>query len=79
MIVCLCHRISDRDIHRAVREGVDDFEMLQDDTCIARNCGCCEDCARQVFDEARAACAPAVATPTVHVIQIHREPAATAA
>ena len=55
MIVCLCHRISDRDITQAVRDGVRDFEALQDDTCIARNCGCCEDCARQVFDEARCA------------------------
>lgn len=54
MIVCLCHRISDRDIERAAREGVPDFETLQEDTCIARNCGCCDDCARAVFD---AACA----------------------
>lgn len=75
MIVCLCHRISDRDIQRAVREGVADFEMLQDDTCIARNCGCCEDCARQVFDAAVAAAAPAHAP--AHVIHIHRQ-AATA-
>ena len=70
MIVCLCHRISDRDIQRAVREGVADFEMLQDDTCIARNCGCCEDCARQVFDDAVAASAPSKAP--AHVIPIHR-------
>ena len=59
MIVCLCHRISDRQIQQAVRDGVRDFEELQDDTCIARNCACCEDCARQVFDQA-------VATITVH-------------
>ncbi len=59
MIVCLCHRISDRDITQAVRDGVRDFETLQDDTCIARNCGCCEDCARQVFNQA-------CATITVH-------------
>jgi bacterioferritin-associated ferredoxin len=52
MIVCLCHRISDRQIQQAVKDGVRDFEELQDDTCIARNCGCCEDCARQVFDQA---------------------------
>lgn len=53
MIVCVCHRISERDIQRAVREGVPDFETLQDDTCLARNCGCCHDCARAVFDAAR--------------------------
>jgi bacterioferritin-associated ferredoxin len=48
MIVCLCHRISDRDITQAVKDGVPDFETLQDETCIARNCGCCEECARGV-------------------------------
>jgi bacterioferritin-associated ferredoxin len=55
MIVCLCHRISDRDIRRAVQGGVRDFETLQDETCIARNCGCCHDCAHEVFDAACAA------------------------
>lgn len=52
MIVCLCHRISDRDIQRAVREGVSCFEQLQDDTRLASSCGCCHDCAREVFDAA---------------------------
>jgi bacterioferritin-associated ferredoxin len=54
MIVCLCHRISDRDIREAVRTGTRDFESLQDETCIARNCGCCEDCAVETFEEALA-------------------------
>jgi bacterioferritin-associated ferredoxin len=57
MIVCLCHRISDRDIERAVQHGVHDFEQLQDETCLARNCACCEECAREVFD---AACAKTI-------------------
>ena len=56
MIVCLCHRISDRDIERAVQAGARSFDQFQDDTCIARNCACCDDCAREVFD---AACAKA--------------------
>ncbi len=56
MIVCLCHRISDRDIRRAAVDGsVRSFEELQDETCIARNCECCEECAREIFDEARCA------------------------
>jgi bacterioferritin-associated ferredoxin len=54
MIVCLCHRISDRDIERAVQSGTRTFDELQDDTCIARNCECCGDCARDVFDAALA-------------------------
>lgn len=53
MIVCLCHRISDRDIARAVEAGTDCFEALQDDTRLASSCGCCHDCAREVFEAAR--------------------------
>ena len=55
MIVCLCHRVSDRDIQRAVREGIGSFEVLQDETRVASSCGCCYDCAREVFDAACAA------------------------
>ena len=52
MIVCICHRVSDRDITGAVREGTACFDMLQDDTGVATACGCCHDCARKVFDAA---------------------------
>jgi len=55
MIVCLCHRVSDRDIARAVGEGTTSFEVLQDETRVASSCGCCYDCARKVFDKACAA------------------------
>ncbi len=63
MIVCLCHRVSDRDIRQAVQvHGVRDFEVLLDRTRAASCCGCCRDCAREVFDEAaQAAPAPAPA------------------
>ena len=57
MIICLCHRLSERDIERAAEHGVRSFEELQDETCIARNCACCEECARETFDDALAACA----------------------
>jgi len=67
MIVCLCHRVSDRDIRRHVEAGVRNFEVLQDETCVASGCGCCHDCAREVFDEALAACADA---PTRRVVPI---------
>lgn len=58
MIVCLCHRISDRDIRRDVAAGVRSFDLLQDETGLASACGCCHDCAREVFDAAlgNAAC-----------------------
>lgn len=52
MIVCLCHRVSDRDIVQAVHSGTRCFDLLQDDTRVASSCGCCHDCAREVFDSA---------------------------
>ncbi|MFZ2990575.1 (2Fe-2S)-binding protein [Ideonella sp.] len=56
MIVCLCNRVSDRDIRQAVQvHGIRDFEVLKDHTRAASCCGCCHDCAREVFDEACAA------------------------
>jgi bacterioferritin-associated ferredoxin len=54
MIVCVCNRVSDRDIERAVRAGAHQFDVLCDDTRVASCCGRCHDCAREVFD---AACA----------------------
>jgi bacterioferritin-associated ferredoxin len=54
MIVCLCHRVSDRAIREAVQDGTHCFEALQDETRVASSCGCCHDCAREVFEEARA-------------------------
>lgn len=75
MIVCLCHRVSDRDITNAVKAGTACFDMLQDDTGVSTACGCCHDCAREVFD---AACAkflqPADAVAaTQKVIEIRAE------
>lgn len=52
MIVCLCHRVSDRDIRRSVDAGVRNFDVLQDETQVASACGCCHDCAREVFETA---------------------------
>ena len=69
MIVCLCHRVSDRDIAAAVARGVTCFEVLQDETRVASACGCCHDCAREIFEArcaeraARAAAASTEPTP----------------
>lgn len=49
MIVCICHRVSDRDIARAAASGCTSFEELQVDTGVATRCGKCHDCARQTF------------------------------
>ena len=52
MIVCVCNRVSDRDIDQAVRRGTHSFDLLLDDTRVASCCGRCHDCAREVFDAA---------------------------
>jgi bacterioferritin-associated ferredoxin len=56
MIVCICHRVSDRDIHRAVHEGCRSFDDLQDDLRVATACGACTDCAEKLFDAQVVAC-----------------------
>jgi bacterioferritin-associated ferredoxin len=70
MIVCLCHRISDRDIRRAVEvDGIRDFDTLQDETMLARNCGCCHDCAKDIFDAACSAAPNRRAPIRIHVVE----------
>jgi bacterioferritin-associated ferredoxin len=70
MIVCLCHRISDRDIRHAVDSGTRCFELLQDETRVASSCGCCHDCAREVFSEACGSAAPAAMPGEAHVERV---------
>jgi bacterioferritin-associated ferredoxin len=50
MIVCVCHRVSDRDIARHAAAGCPSFEVMQDDLRVATACGACHDCAREVWD-----------------------------
>ena len=54
MIVCMCHRISDRDIAHAARQGCASFDELQFELSVATCCGKCHDCARQTFEHHRA-------------------------
>jgi len=68
VIVCLCHRISDRDIARAAKEGCPDYDALQEDLRVGTSCGACDDCARTVF--ATCSCAGAASA--------HHAPAAGA-
>ena len=53
MIVCVCHRVSDRDIAIAASSGCPSFDALQDELRVATACGACHDCAREVFDDSR--------------------------
>ncbi|MGC4062117.1 MAG: (2Fe-2S)-binding protein [Aquabacterium sp.] len=55
MIVCVCNRVSDRDIQRHVQAGCSSFGALQMETGVATCCGCCSTCAREVFEDAQEA------------------------
>ena len=55
MIVCVCRRVSDRQIRDAVRDGADSLEHLQIDLGVAMQCGRCAECATRVLCDARAA------------------------
>jgi bacterioferritin-associated ferredoxin len=39
VIICLCHRVTERDIAAAVRSGCDSFDALQDELRVATGCG----------------------------------------
>lgn len=54
MIVCVCQRVSHRDIARAVAEGAQSFDEVQLATGAATCCGCCETCTRETLEEALA-------------------------
>ena len=54
MIVCVCHRISDREIARHARAGMS-FSDIQLELGVATQCGRCEGCARDVVNQCSAA------------------------
>jgi bacterioferritin-associated ferredoxin len=53
MIVCVCHRVSDREIARHVRAGLG-FDDIQLELGVATQCGQCEGCARDVVAQCSA-------------------------
>jgi bacterioferritin-associated ferredoxin len=50
MIVCVCRRVSDREIARHARAGMS-FDEIQFELGVATQCGQCEGCARDVVDQ----------------------------
>lgn len=47
MIVCVCRRVSDREITRHARAGMS-FDDIQFELGVATQCGQCEGCARDI-------------------------------
>lgn len=53
MIVCVCRRVSDRDIVHAAHRGCGSLEDLQMELGVATCCGRCADCAASVLRAAQ--------------------------
>ncbi|MDM0040593.1 (2Fe-2S)-binding protein [Variovorax sp. J22G21] len=53
MIVCVCRRVSDREIARHARAGMT-FDEVQFELGVATQCGRCEGCARDVVAQCSA-------------------------
>ena len=53
MIICVCRRVSDREIARHARAGMG-FDEIQFELGVATQCGQCERCAREVVAQCRA-------------------------
>ena len=73
MIVCVCHRVSDRHIACAVRDGCASFEELQEELRVGTGCGACRDCARDTFEQHFAKLANGTASARAQTIHFARE------
>jgi bacterioferritin-associated ferredoxin len=72
MIVCVCHRVSDRAIAAAAQDGCRSFEQLQAELGVGTRCGACRTCARETFERhasgRRSACGSVAHPPIANVL-----------
>lgn len=52
MYVCICNKVTDKQIHQAAQNGVCSIDSLCDKLNVASCCGKCRQCAKQVLHEA---------------------------
>ncbi len=52
MYVCICHGITDKDIQEAPKQGICSMKMLRESMQVGNQCGCCQDYANQILQEA---------------------------
>lgn len=50
MFVCVCHAVTDRDIHKAVDDGVHHVEQLEAHCGAGSTCGSCRDMAQALIE-----------------------------
>jgi len=55
MYVCICHAITERQIHCAVEQGARTLGEVQMKLPVGGCCGRCEDCAREVIRDCQRA------------------------
>ena len=55
MIVCVCRRVTDHQIRKAVDDGAHSLECLQFDLGVATQCGRCAECACGIVEQCNAA------------------------
>ena len=68
MIICVCRRISDREIARHVRAGMG-FEDIQFELGVATQCGRCEGSARDVVAQCGGTCPSANISLAANLVQ----------
>ena len=80
MIVCVCNRISDREITHHVQQGMD-FSDIQLELGVATQCGQCESCARELVERCCGAMAqaPAVTPAPIFVLRPTWNPSSASA
>ena len=69
MIVCVCKRISDREIARHARAGMG-FDDIQFELGVATHCGQCEPCARDIV----AQCCASAPVAAIHFVDLKSQP-----
>lgn len=53
MIICVCNRVTERDIHAAVADGVNSLSELRMSTGCSSSCGRCAPHANETLKQAR--------------------------
>lgn len=53
MYVCICNGVTDKQIRRAIADGVQSLEELHDELGVASQCGSCSDHAMSIIHEAQ--------------------------
>lgn len=54
MYVCLCHKVTDKQIKRAIKDGAENLADISEQLGVATCCGSCIDFAQEVINEALA-------------------------